>query len=33
MLEATSFQRAGPLRCIDTFQFAIAASGVMGSAK
>ena len=33
MLEATSFRCAGPLRCFDTFHFAVAAFGVTGSAK
>jgi hypothetical protein len=33
MLEATSFRGAGSLRRFDTFHFAVAASGVIGSAK
>lgn len=33
MLEATSFRCAGSLRWFDTFHFAVAASGVTGSAK
>ncbi len=33
MLEATPFRRADSLRWFDTFHFAVAASGVTGSAK